>query len=147
MHYREAQLTDIPEIFDVRFSVTENVLSNPALVTVDDCKDYLTRRGKGWVCEVDGRLVGFAIADLQDYNIWALFLRPEYVGHGIGKHLHALMLNWYFAQTSETVWLSASPGTRAEEFYRHQGWQDVGRTASGEVRFEMMAAAWQLERF
>ena len=146
MQYREAQLTDIPEIFDVRFSVTENVLSNPALVTVADSKDYLTRRGKGWVCEVEGRLVGFAIADLQDHNIWALFLRPEYVGHGIGKHLHALMLNWYFAQTPETVWLSTSPGTRAEEFYRRQGWQDAGRTASGEVRFEMTAAVWQLMR-
>jgi hypothetical protein len=68
------------------------------------------------------------------------------VGHGIGKPLHALMLNWYFAQTLETVWLSTSPGTRAEEFYRRQGWQDAGRTASGEVRFEMTAAAWQLMR-
>ncbi len=146
MHYREAQLADIPEIFDVRFSVTENILRNRDLVTVADGEDYLTRRGKGWVCEADGRLAGFAIADLQDHNIWALFLRPEYVGHGIGKRLHTLMLNWYFAQTPETVWLSTAPGTRAEEFYRRQGWQDVGRTASGEVRFEMTVAEWQLRR-
>jgi GNAT superfamily N-acetyltransferase len=143
MYYREAQLSDIPQLFDVRFSVTENVLRNRALVTVTDCEDYLTRRGKGWVCEADGRIAGFAIADLRDHNIWALFLRPEYVGRGIGKRLHTLMLDWYFAQTQETVWLSTEPGTRAEAFYRRQGWQDVGRTASGEVRFEMTRVDWQ----
>ena len=143
MHFREAKLTDIPALFDVRYSVTENVLRNRALVTVADTEDYLTRRGKGWVCEVSGQIVGFAIADLQDHNIWALFLRPELVGHGIGKHLHRLMLDWYFAQTPETVWLSTGPGTRAEEFYRRQGWRETGRTASGGVRFEITKEEWQ----
>lgn len=143
MHFREAKLTDIPALFDVRYSVTENVLHNRALVTVADTEDYLTRRGKGWVCEVNGQLVGFAIADLQDHSIWALFLRPESVGQGIGKRLHRLMMDWYFAQTPETVWLSTGPNTRAEEFYRRQRWQETGRTASGEVRFEMTKEKWQ----
>ncbi|MDF7810227.1 GNAT family N-acetyltransferase [Hymenobacter sp. YC55] len=143
MLFREAQLADIPALFDVRYSVTENVLRNRALVTVADTEDYLTRRGKGWVCVVHGQIVGFAIADLQDHSIWALFLRPELVGQGIGKRLHRLMLNWYFAQTSETLWLSTGFGTRAEEFYRRQGWRETGRTASGEVRFEITKEEWQ----
>lgn len=143
MHYREAELVDIPALFDVRYSVTENVLHNRALVTVADTEDYLTRRGKGWVCEVHEQVIGFAIADLQDHNIWALFLRPEYVGHGIGKRLHRLMVDWYFAHTPETVWLSTGPGTRAEEFYRRQGWRETGHTSSGEVRFEMTKEQWQ----
>lgn len=143
MQFREAQLTDIPALFDVRFSVTENVLRNRALVTAANTEDYLARRGKGWVCEADGQVVGFAIADLQDHSIWALFVRPEYGGLGIGKQLHHLMLTWYFRQTSETVWLSTAPGTRAEAFYRRQGWQETGRTSSGEVRFEMTVGEWQ----
>jgi GNAT superfamily N-acetyltransferase len=143
MVFREATLADIPALFEVRYAVTENVLRNRALVTTESTADYLTRRGKGWLCEVEGQVVGFAIADLQDYSIWALFVRPEFVGCGIGKQLHHLMLAWYFAQTSETVSLSTAPGTRAEEFYRRHGWQQTGHTSSGEVRFEMTQEQWE----
>lgn len=145
MRYRIAHPSDIPGLSEVRFSVTENVLNNPALVTPADYEDYLQRRGRGWLCEVAGQPVGFAIADLVDHSIWALFVRPEYAAQGIGKCLHAFMLNWYFAQTAHPVWLSTAPGTRADEFYRRQGWQETGRTRSGEVRFELTAAAWQAQ--
>ncbi|WP_303311884.1 GNAT family N-acetyltransferase [Hymenobacter sp. BT730] len=137
MIFREAQVTDIPQLITVRLAVLENRLSNPDRVTAQDYEDYLTRRGKGWVCIVADQIVGFAIADLQDHNIWALFIQPEFAGRGVGKRLHDLMLDWYFHHTTETVWLSTGPGTRAEEFYRRQGWQETGRTQSGEVRFEM----------
>jgi GNAT superfamily N-acetyltransferase len=65
------------------------------LVTDKDCVEYLTLRGKGWVCEM-AQLVGFAIADLIDNNIWALFVHPDFEGKGIGKTLHDMMLDWYF---------------------------------------------------
>ncbi|GAB3227951.1 hypothetical protein GCM10027346_11910 [Hymenobacter seoulensis] len=142
MIFREALEADIPQLSTVRLSVQENRLSNPALVTHQHYVDYLTQRGKGWACEVDGRVVGFGIADLLGHSIWALFVLPEFAGLGIGKELHRLMLGWYFAQTSEPIWLSTSPGTRAEEFYRRQGWQATGRTTSGEMRFEMTVGEW-----
>ncbi|SNC67632.1 Acetyltransferase (GNAT) family protein [Hymenobacter gelipurpurascens] len=143
MLFREAQTPDIPQLSMVRLSVQENRLSNPALVTARDYTDYLTQRGKGWLCEAEGTIVGFGIADLLGHSIWALFVLPEFAGQGIGKRLHELMLNWYFAQASETVWLSTAPGTRAEAFYRRQGWQETGRTKSGEVRFEMTIGEWK----
>lgn len=65
MTFREATIHDIPQIQVVRNAVTENTLSNPALVTDKDCEEYIMKRGKGWVCEVDGTIVGFAIADLR----------------------------------------------------------------------------------
>ena len=145
MQFREAQPTDIPALLKVRFSVTENVLRNRALVTAANTEEYLFHRGKGWVCEVEGQVVGFAIADLRAHNVWALFVRPAYVGHTIGKQLLGLLLTWYFAQTQETIELSTAPGTRAEEFYRRQGWREIGRTSSGEVQFELTAATWRSE--
>jgi hypothetical protein len=96
MILRDAAIQDIPQIQTVRNAVKENMLSNPALVTDEDCKNFITIRGKGWVYEADGKIVGFAIADLQDNNIWALFLLPEYEGRGIGSQLHHAMLQWYF---------------------------------------------------
>ena len=143
MIFREALITDIPQIQIVRNEVKENVLSDPSLVPDKDVEDYITRRGKGWVCETDNRIVGFAIADLQDNNIWALFIQPGYEGKGIGKKLHDDMLNWYFEQSKETVWLSTSPGTRAETFYRKAGWKETGIYGKGELKFEMTVSEWK----
>ena len=142
MIFREAQVEDIQQIQVVRHAVKENVLSNPALVSDKDCEEYLTVRGKGWVCENEKKIVGFAIADLKDHNIWALFVLPEFAGKGIGKSLHNIMLEWYFTQTKERVWLSTAPNTKAEKFYKMQGWRDIGKTANGEVRFEMAWEEW-----
>lgn len=143
MIIREAKLADIPEIQRVRNSVRENQLSDPSLVSDNDVEDYITRRGKGWVGESEGRIVAFAIISLLDKNVWALFVQPGYDQKGIGKILHDEMMNWYFGKTSETVWLSTSPGTRAEIFYRKAGWQETGLYGKGEVKFEMTFVAWE----
>jgi hypothetical protein len=39
------------------------------LVTDEDCIEFITVRGKGWVCEIDNTIVGFAIVDLKESNI------------------------------------------------------------------------------
>lgn len=137
MIIREAKIEDIKQIQIVRNSVTENTLSNPNLVTDEDCKEFMTVRGKGWVCEINNQIVGFSIVDLKDHNIWALFLRPEFEQKGIGRQLHDIMVDWYFKQTMNNVWLGTSPKTRAETFYRKAGWKEVGTHGNGEIKFEM----------
>jgi len=143
--FREATVEDIPQIQVVRNAVLENRLSNPALVPDSDCEDYITVRGKGWVCVSGNRVVGFSIVSITDKNVWALFVQPGFDKQGIGKRLHDEMMDWYFKQTSETVWLSTAPGTRAESFYRKAGWTQTGITKSGEVKFEMTAAYWMTD--
>jgi len=142
MIFREATIKDIPQIQEVRNSVKENMLSDPGLVTDKDCEDYLTQRGRGWVCIIENRLVGFSIVDLTDKNIWALFVHPGFENRGIGKKLHDIMLHWYFDQTKEIVWLRTAPGTRAEEFYRRAGWKEIGVHGKGEIKFEMSYFDW-----
>ena len=142
MHFREAKIEDIPQMQIVRNAVNENQLSDPALVKDADYDKYLLVSGKGWVCEVDNSVVGFAIADLQKNNIWALFITPDFAEKGIGKKLQLLMLNWYFKQTQQTVWLGTSPNTRAEIFYTKQGWTKVGTHGNKELKFEMTYQQW-----
>jgi len=118
------------------------MLSDPALVTDEDCKEFITVRGKGWVYETDNVIAGFAIVDLLEHNIWALFLHPQFERRGIGRQLHDKMLDWYFDQTEKTVWLGTAPGTRAEAFYRKAGWKENGTHGKGEIKFEMTHADW-----
>ncbi|RYE24816.1 MAG: GNAT family N-acetyltransferase [Sphingobacteriales bacterium] len=143
MLFREATLTDIPQMQVVRNSVKENALSNPALVTDNDYEIYLTEKGNGWVCIVDNTVVGFAIVDVQDNNVWALFVHPGFHKQGIGKQLHDMMLDWYFAQTKDTIWLSTAPNTRAAGFYTKAGWKQTGIYGKGELKFEMSFSDWQ----
>ena len=142
MIFREAAIEVIKQIQIVRNAVKENTLSDPNLVPDKDVEEYLFNRGKGWICEMDNNVVGFSIADLKDNNIWALFVHPDFAGKGIGKKLHSMMLDWYFDQTKETVWLGTSPNTKAEMFYRMQGWKEVGLHGKGEIKFEMAWAKW-----
>ena len=142
MQFREALITDIPQLSAVRLAVKENVLSNPALVTQQDYVDYLSERGKGWVCEIDGQVVGFAIGDLVKNNVWALFVQPGFEGQGIGRELLILLLDWYYSNTNETIWLSTAPDTRAATFYRSFGWKEAGVQPNGELRFELTAEDW-----
>ncbi len=146
MTIREAKIEDIQQIQKVRNSVTENTLSNPDLVTDKDCEEFITKRGKGWVCEIDNQIVGFAIADLKENNIWALFLDPKFEKKGIGKILHKTMLDWYFMQTKKTVWLGTAFNTRAEQFYRKAGWTEVGTHGAKEIKFEMTYTDWKKAR-
>ena len=135
--FREAVIEDIAVIQTIRNAVRENRLSDPSRVTDNDVQEYILDRGKGWVYEHDGHIVGFAIGDLQDANIWALFILPEFEGIGIGRSLHDTMVTWMFDQGLSCIWLSTAPGTRAERFYREAGWTKTGITPSGEIRFEL----------
>ena len=142
MIYREPTINDIPQIQFVRNAVKENQLSDPSLVTNKDVEDYILNRGKGWVCEIDKTIAGFAIVDLVDNNVWALFIHPDFEAKGIGKQLHRIMMNWYFNNSKEKIWLSTDPLSRAQKFYRMQGWQEVGVYGKGELKFEMDYTTW-----
>jgi GNAT superfamily N-acetyltransferase len=142
MHYRPAQINDIPQLHAIRISVKENPLPDPDLIMRDEYENFLIRRGKGWVCEIENQIVGFAIVDLTEHNIWALFIQPGFEKKGIGKKLQDEMLTWYFSKTDETIWLGTAPKTRAEEFYRRTGWKETGKRPNGEIRFEMTAHDW-----
>jgi GNAT superfamily N-acetyltransferase len=140
--YREAMPEDIPGLHHIRLSVKENALSDPNLVKEEDYIPFLVSKGKGWLGMVDNTIIGFSIVDLENNNVWALFIHPDYEGNSVGKNLHKLMLDWYFQQTSKTIWLGTAPGTRAELFYRKRGWEEVGMHGK-EIKFEMNAENWR----
>ncbi|HMQ49374.1 MAG TPA: GNAT family N-acetyltransferase [Saprospiraceae bacterium] len=142
MTIREANIGDIEQVQLIRNLVKENKLSNPSLVTDEHCRLFITERGKGWVCEKDNQIIGFSIVDMEDHNIWALFVHPDFHKQGVGRRLHDIMLDWYFSQTDQTVWLGTEPNTRAAAFYKKAGWSAVGTYSNGEIKFQMTYESW-----
>lgn len=134
---RQACRSDIRVMQRVRASVLENRLVS-RVITDADVLEAMESTGRGWVVELDGEVVGFAIGNAQTGNIWALFLEPQHERRGYGRQLHDTMLDWMWSQGLEKLWLSTEPGTRAERFYEVAGWRRTGSTAQGEVHFEML---------
>ena len=136
MAIRQARPSDAAAMHRVRMSVRENALVSIQLSE----RDYVVaieETGRGWVVEQQGNIVAFAIGNALDGSIWALFVEPGHDRNGYGRRLHDAMVAWLWQQGHEKLWLTTEPGTRAERFYRKAGWQQVGVTSRGELRFEL----------
>jgi len=138
MTLRLARRADIPAMHRVRLAVRENRLSDPARITEADYVAAMEGLGRSWVVEVDGEVVAFA-AGYAAGSVWALFVDPSHEGRGHGRALHTAMIDWLWSQGHARLWLTTSPGTRAERFYRELGWQPCGTVSGGELRLELAA--------
>lgn len=136
MLIRVAGVSDVQELHRVRLSVLENRLTR-TIISDQDYVDAITRTGRGWVAESDGVIRGFAVANRQNGNIWALFVEPGFEGRGLGSALHDVMIEWMRSVGCDIAWLETEPGTRAESFYRKAGWQFIETTTDGDARFEL----------
>lgn len=144
MRYRQAGVEDIPAMHEVRLAVRENVLSNPVRVRPENYRNLLERDGRCWLCEADGRVAGFVVADRVRANLWALFVAPEFEGRGIGRQLLDLATAWLLEEGDlDGAWLSTEPGTRAQRLYQRSGWSEAGTLPNGEVRYEITRSRWR----
>ena len=132
---RPATRADMPALWDVRYAVTENTLT-PGRIGDEELRRSIEDDGRGWVAEVDGRVVGFAIGLAASGNVWALFVRPDAEGRGIGSALHDALLRWFATQPVERLWLTTGSTTRARGFYLARGWREIGPGGTDEVRME-----------
>lgn len=131
---RKATYADIPRLFEIRLGVRENKLLSPTYVTVVDCIRFIDGSGGFWVREEGGRVLGFSAPDTRDGSVWALFVDPAHEGRGIGRALLGAACGTLAAHFEHAT-LSTGPGTRADRFYRADGWIDVGMNERAEIVF------------
>jgi len=94
---RQAVRSDLPELFRVRSAVSEN--RQPSLTLPEDqVIEALETTGRGWLIEVDGVTVAFAIGNALTGSIWALFVDPQHRGRGYGRRLYDTVVEWLWSQ-------------------------------------------------
>ena len=132
MIFREMEQRDVCSCIDVRTSVRENHYSLEELrqagITEASVTRMLTTTHKGWVCEMDGHVIGFSMGNRSNGEFWVVAVLPEYEGRGIGRKLIELAVQWLRANGCAEIWLWTSPdvSTRAYALYRKSGWEDCG---------------------
>ncbi|MEO1376695.1 MAG: GNAT family N-acetyltransferase [Cyanobacteria bacterium J06635_10] len=143
MNIREAQLTDIETLFDIRTSVIENYQSREEVaelgITPESVAQMLQTDCAAWITEIDGKSVGFSIANATEKTILGLFVLPSFEKRGAGRGLMEKAENWLFSQGITEIWLLTGNDSnlRAYGFYLHLGWTPVGAIADGEMKGEM----------
>jgi GNAT superfamily N-acetyltransferase len=132
---RKAARADLPRILEIRNAVRENKLSDPGLVTTEMCEWFIDHAAF-WLWEEDGMVAGFSAGDPRDGTIFALFVDPAWGGRGVGQLLLSLACETLRDAGHKIARLDTEAQTRADRFYRRNGWSDIGRKPDGQIVFE-----------
>ncbi len=142
---RPAIPSDVESLFSIRTSVTENHQSreqHAALgITPETVSAMLASpRYACYIAEVDGIPAAFSMTEFQEGRgayLFALFVRPEYENHGLGRTLLNLTEQTARAKGHTRLWLSTGngPNLRAHGFYQHLGWRQEGILPDGQAIF------------
>lgn len=131
MKFREITRDDIPSLFAVRIATRENALSLEELsaqgITEESVGGMIQTTHRGWLCEADGRAIGFAMGNGQTGEMWVIAVLPELEGRGIGARLMTLVEDWLWSRGWEEIWLTTDIDTSlcAYGFYLKRGWTDA----------------------
>lgn len=120
LSYRPMKIDDLPAALELRFSTVENAVTLEELeqdygITPQSLAESMKTHVRGWLCENEGRVVGFSMGDRSNGEVQVVAVRPGYEGLGIGKILLAGARDWLFSEGHDEIWLGANPdpGVRA----------------------------------
>ena len=131
---RLGRLSDLEALVTVRMSVAENRISEASRVPVQEYRNFIEHRALFvWVEEKE--IIGFSAADPTDGTIWALFVRPDRDGRGIGSALLDKTCRMLKRRGRSVASLSTGPDSKAADFYRRRGWVALGMTDWHELQF------------
>lgn len=140
INIRAAQSADIETLFQIRTSVVENYQSREELaslgITPQTIADMLQSHCCAWIAEIHSEPIAFAMADVAERSIFALFVLPDFEGRGAGRRLMEQAEAWLWSQGPDPIWLLTGndPALRAYGFYQHLGWTPVGVAADGQIK-------------
>jgi ribosomal protein S18 acetylase RimI-like enzyme len=133
INIREMTVADIPDVFAVRVSTAENSVTMEELeeeyeLTPETLSAAMQDSAKGWVCEVDDQVVGFAMVDGESGELTVIAVLSEFERRGIGQMLLGKVKDWLFDSGHDEIWLltTPAPSFRAYGFYLSQGWTATG---------------------
>lgn len=133
MVYRAAKPEDAPACLVLRGKTRQNAVSEERLrsmgITTETWSGGI-RSGAlpGFVCCVDGEIVGYCFGDRDTGEIVVLALLPDFEGCGIGRELLSRTVQALADLGHTRLFLGCSkyPTSRSYGFYRHLGWRSTG---------------------
>jgi len=128
--FREIILADVPSLFVVRVATRQNAYTMEELARLGITGEFVSimidTTHRGWLCEEDGRVIGFAMGNRESGEMWVVAVLPECEGRGVGAELLTRVENWLWSEGWDEIWLTTDMDSslRAYGFYRKLDWVD-----------------------
>ena len=125
----------------IRTAVVQNHLSREQMaelgITPQVVADSMREAPCVWLAELDGRPVAFAMVDLAEGEVFALFVLPSHENLGLGRQLMAVAEAALF-EHHDTLFLitDGRDQIRANGFYQRLGWAVVDTAEGDDVRYQ-----------
>ena len=114
------EVSDVPQLFRVRTATDENRLTLDQLAALGinekSVKEKLLGSYKGWLCEEQGLVVGFAMEDRSSGEMWVIAVLPSHICRGIGCALLEKVETWLFSEGCPGLWLTTDVDTRLRAY-------------------------------
>lgn len=130
MNFREIEPGDMPAIFAVRVATWHNPNGKEEMtrmgITPESVLGKMADSHRGWLCETEGKVVGFAMGNRRNGELWVIAVLAEFESKGIGRRLLTLVEDWLWSEGWKEIWLTTDTAEtyRAVGFYRKLGWTD-----------------------
>ncbi|WP_122727645.1 GNAT family N-acetyltransferase [Pseudomonas canadensis] len=142
---RLATQDDVDTLFAIRTSVVQNHLSVEQMadlgITPQVLADSIRAAPCVWIAEAEGQPAAFAMVDLAEGEVFAMFVRPAFENLGLGRQLMAVAEAALFEHHDRLFLITdGRDGIRANGFYQRLGWSVVGPVEGDDVRYEKSRA-------
>ncbi len=124
---------DVLTIFEIAILGKEKSFTREALYAVGITEEMVAdtldgaRTHEGWICECDGKVVGFSMANRGTGEFWVMAVLPEYEKRGIGSKLHDQAMDWLISLGWKESWLGVLQDIQVNGygFFKKRGWVDA----------------------
>lgn len=124
---------DIPRLYQIVAAVRENRQFETSASFNAAVYPFL-QSGLCWVLSIGPAIVGFVAVDARAGSVEMLYVHPAHEGRTIGRALMRRALSDLVRLGHRIAWLVTARETRAERFYRAQGWVEMEVTGRGSVK-------------
>lgn len=130
---RRAMPGDVPHLYGIVAAVQENRQFETRHGFEAAVSPYV-EAGLCWVLSIGSVPVGFAAVDARAGSVEMLYVHPMHEGKTIGRALMRRALDDLVRLGHRSAWLVTARDTRAERFYRAQGWSELEDLGRGSVK-------------
>lgn len=135
MEFIKLEPEHIKEMYDIRFSVQENLV-HPHQIKYLQRQQLIedVEQCGGWICKLGEEFVGYGLGIFApNPMIGGLFVRPEFQGKGIGSTILIEIMDWFFNDGLSEIELTTDPSSNAVLFYEKHGWAKAGFDELGQL--------------
>lgn len=130
---RRGRLGDLPALYAILASAREN-RQFETVTGFEAAASPIIEAGLCWVLSIGPDIAGFAAVDGRAGSVDMLYVHPAHEGKTVGRALLRRCLDDLIRLGHRSAWLVTARDTRAERFYRAQGWIEIEGLGRGSVK-------------